>query len=103
MSERTLALFANADHPAFAGHFPGKPIVPGVVLLDWTIAAIEAAEKCKILPGKLSVAKFLGPVSPATYLLLHYRMSATAKIDFRIEHDTRVIASGTLQAQESSQ
>lgn len=102
MSEQTVALFANADNPVFAGHFPGRPIVPGVVLLDWVIAAIEAAEKLKILPGKLNVAKFLGAVSPDTRLLLHYRMSTADKIDFRIVHDTRVIASGTLQAQERS-
>ena len=24
----------EADHPALEGHFPGRPIVPGVVLLD---------------------------------------------------------------------
>ncbi len=37
-SETTLRI--APDHPAFAGHFPGAPIVPGVVLLD---AAVHAA------------------------------------------------------------
>ncbi len=98
MSERTIALLAPAAHPAFAGHFPGRPIVPGVVLLDWVVAAIEATEQRQLLPGQLSVAKFLGPVSPNTELLLHYRMSAADKFEFRLERETRVIASGILLA-----
>ena len=31
------------DHPSLPGHFPGRPVVPGVVLLDRVLAAIEAA------------------------------------------------------------
>lgn len=29
-----------ADHPAFDGHFPGNPILPGVVLLDQVVALV---------------------------------------------------------------
>ena len=32
-----------ADHPSLQGHFPGNPIVPGVVLLDTVIANVELA------------------------------------------------------------
>ena len=31
-----------ADHPALPGHFPGRPIVPGVVILDHVQQAIES-------------------------------------------------------------
>ena len=29
-----------SDHPCLAGHFPGRPIVPGVVILDEAVALI---------------------------------------------------------------
>lgn len=30
-----------AEHPIFAGHFPGYPVLPGVVILGWMTAAAE--------------------------------------------------------------
>jgi 3-hydroxymyristoyl/3-hydroxydecanoyl-(acyl carrier protein) dehydratase len=40
-----IVLALPPDHPAFAGHFPGRPILPGVVQIDWAVqlAAIYLA------------------------------------------------------------
>lgn len=45
-----------ADHPALPGHFPGEPIVPGVVLLDQVMALCGA----RTLPW----VKFHAPLHP---------------------------------------
>ena len=52
-----------ADHPSLPGHFPGRPIVPGVVLLDRVFAAIEAAHGPLGATG-LPQVKFLQPLLP---------------------------------------
>ncbi len=53
----------DASHPSLPGHFPGNPIVPGVVLLDRVCAAIEAAHggECAL---RLPQVKFLQPLLP---------------------------------------
>lgn len=50
------------DHPALPGHFPGRPIVPGVLLLD---AVLQAAARIhEHPPTRLLRAKFPAPVLP---------------------------------------
>ena len=61
-----------ASHPSLPGHFPGRPIVPGVVLLDLVIAAAERAHPGRRVAGFPAV-KFLRPVRPGqdVAVLLH--------------------------------
>jgi 3-hydroxymyristoyl/3-hydroxydecanoyl-(acyl carrier protein) dehydratase len=51
------------DHPVLPGHFPGRPIVPGVVVLERVYAAIEAAHG-PLGATYLPQAKFVRPLSP---------------------------------------
>ncbi len=51
-----------ATHPAFAGHFPGAPMVPGALLLAEALAALGIAGG----PLEIASAKFLRPVGPDT-------------------------------------
>src|SRR4051812_20152814 len=53
-----------ADHPSLPGHFPGNPIVPGVVLLDEVIRAAESCLARAVLVRGLPQVKFVQPLHP---------------------------------------
>lgn len=57
------------DHPAFAGHFPGQPLLPGVVLLSQVLEVLlrEAPTALGSSP-RVSAVKFLAPVRPGASL-----------------------------------
>ena len=100
MTDLSLPLSVAADHPAYAGHFPGHPILPGVVLLDEALHALAALQGLEAAGGQIKSAKFLSPVSPGEALRLDY--AATTAGDFRFEivatagTEERVVASGVL-------
>jgi len=87
----TAPLRFASDHPAFAGHFPGRPIVPGVLLLDGVQRAVESATG--LVLGGLAAAKFHSPTLPDDALALEYAV-AGAEVRFEIRCAMRKIASG---------
>ena len=81
-----------ADHPAFAGHFPGTPIVPGVLLLDETLHAIGlSTQTCQI-----NSVKFLSPLGPGESVVIQHEMLANGSIRFDIMAGTCRIATGSV-------
>ena len=89
------ALPVAADHPAFPGHFPGHPILPGVVLLAEVMA--EVARTTGEPPGRWGIAsaKFLSPVTPGTLLTL-VRTGTEREVRFEVRAGDRLVAAGTL-------
>lgn len=86
-----VAMPYEADHPAFAGHFPGNPIIPGVQLLDRAKQILEAQHDL-VLDG-LQNAKFLSPACPGDKLELEYAMTER-QVRFEIRCAERKVASG---------
>ena len=84
------------DHPAFAGHFPGTPILPGVVLLDTALQAIANASGVRLDRCEISSVKFLSPVGPGDALVIQHEISASGTIRFDILAGARKIASGSI-------
>jgi len=83
------------SHPALPGHFPGRPVVPGVVLLDRVAALIERAWAARVCG--LTQAKFLRPLLPGQVAQIHIDDDGSASVRFRIEHAHAVIASGSIE------
>ncbi len=82
-----------ADHPALPGHFPGRPIVPGVMLLN----AVEAtlADHGFRVRECLQV-KFIAPVAPASPLTLRLEISEGRQVRFVIHAAGQAAVAGVL-------
>jgi len=86
MPEMTSRRIAVArDHPAFAGHFPGQPLLPGVVLLGEVLELLlrEAPAAIGPRPG-ISAVKFLAPVRPGARLEIRWTAPRQERLRFEV-------------------
>lgn len=92
----------EADHPALPGHFPGHPVVPGVVVLDRVLAAIEAASGAALGALRLPQVKFVQPLLPGEAARIEIDSvvaeGAPPRWRFRVLRDDTLVASGEVQS-----
>lgn len=91
-----LPLAVPTDHPAYEGHFPGAPVLPGAALLDVVITALEGATGGPRL-WRVTVVKFVGAVRPGEPLELEHETLDTGAIRFRVSSGERTVATGMLR------
>src|SRR4051812_48901600 len=84
-----------ADHPAYAGHFPGRPILPGVVIVAEVLAAIERDSGRAASSWRIDNVKFLLPVTPGMPLVLSQRAEGKA-VRFEVRGPSGPVAAGRL-------
>lgn len=92
------ALRIDAAHPALPGHFPDRPVVPGVVLLERVAAAFGAWRGARV--GKLD-AKFMQPLMPDDQAMIELREQGDG-VRFSVTRaDGVALARGTFQAAQA--
>lgn len=96
-----VQLAIASDHPAFAGHFPGLPIVPGVVLLDEALHAIGDAIGIDLSACRINSVKFLSPVRPGEPVSVSYETSSNGSIRFDMASHERKLATGSIRMPEA--
>ena len=63
----------DAHWPVFAGHFPGAPVLPGAVLIDW---AVQQLARATGQGSDCAQAKFPNAAQPGDVLLLRITPAA---------------------------
>jgi 3-hydroxyacyl-[acyl-carrier-protein] dehydratase len=104
----------DTTHPALPGHFPGDPLVPGVILLEQVALAVQAWRGQRL--ARVLEAKFMAPLLPAQAAVLRLTEAApngstsdrsnqdrtklespSTRIRFEIRHDDNLLARGIIE------
>lgn len=91
-------------HPAFAGHFPGDPLLPGVVLLDKLLQHMQTqlspALDAMRADIRVESVKFLRSVRPDDEVTFTWNGSVAGddwRFRFRVDCRAEPVAQGVLQ------
>ena len=92
----TQACCIDGAHPALPGHFPGQPLVPGVVLLEQVALALRSWRQQRM--ARVLEAKFIAPLLPAQMARVCLTaMAGETRVRFEIQRDGMVLARGVVE------
>lgn len=83
-------------HPALAGHFPGDPVAPGVVLLQHVLEALDGSVGLNASLTILNV-KFLKPLRPEETCEIDVLAQPGDTYAFTCQTQSGVVARGALR------
>lgn len=91
-------------HPALPGHFPGDPIMPGVVLLDTIIDTAAGEYGFDSAHGGMTIrsAKFLRPVRPGEALRIRLTPGAGHSVRFECSVGDEIAVTGVMAPGQAS-
>jgi 3-hydroxyacyl-[acyl-carrier-protein] dehydratase len=92
---------APTDHAAFAGHFPGRPILPGAIILDRVLLSAARWLVVPDAPCRIASAKFLRPVEPGQTLDFRFDGVTHRSVRFQVATAGNVVASGSIEWPDS--
>jgi 3-hydroxyacyl-[acyl-carrier-protein] dehydratase len=74
-----------AEHACYAGHFPGQPILPGVLLLQRVMAFAQSRLASPLKNFSLVNVKFLAPVLPGAKLCVSLTSTQATEHKFTVQ------------------
>ena len=89
MTELSAEIVVPLNHPCYAGHFPGRAVLPGVVLLELVVDRVGRGP-----PRAISGVKFRRSLTPGESFTLRWRDGE--RVSFRCETGGEPVAEGTL-------
>ncbi len=101
LAQRSLLLRIAEACPAFSGHFPGVPLLPGVAQVDWALKLARLHLPAVAAQGggfqSLAGLKFRRVIVPGTTLMLELSWSAPAlSFHYRSEAGDQVFSQGRI-------
>jgi len=89
-----------AAHPSLAGHFPGNPVVPGVIILHEVLTAVKKWMPDHQIQG-FEAVKFSHPLKPDNCFTIELQKADSRLIKFKCHVEGLLLNSGTLILQSN--
>lgn len=90
------AIKIQLTHPALAGHFPGNPIVPGVVILDEVAHALPRFLGEQITIVGFPTVKFIAPLAPEQEFSVAFTRKGENQVSFEVSAQGGKIVTGSI-------
>jgi acyl-CoA synthetase (AMP-forming)/AMP-acid ligase II len=85
------------DLSCFSGHFPGSPMVPAALQLDWVMDLVADLLDAAASVEAIDLARFSAPLRPGDRFSIQVRDASADRVEFRLWNGDREYARGRVR------